>query len=177
MADIQKGSRNTLDLNIYTIRGQSVVLDSDLAAIYDVSTKVLNQALKRNTARFPEEFAFQLTNSEWISLRSQFVTSKARGGRQYCPWVFTEHGALMSSMILKSDNATAMSVYVVRAFVKMRERIRASESILIRLLDIEKSLLQHDQSLWDLYQKLLPLLQPPPLKKRRRAGFDSEVED
>jgi len=123
MADIQKGRRNTLELSIYTVRGLSVVLDSDLATIYGVSTKVLNQAMKRNATRFPEEFAFELNREEWVNLRSQIVTlNKGRGQhRKYPPWMYSEHGALMASTIVKSDKAVAMSVYVIRSFIEIRK--------------------------------------------------------
>jgi len=165
-----------LQLKIYAIRNQPVVLDSDLAKAYGVETKVFNQAFKRNRKRFPEQFAFQVTDDEWDNLRSQIVTLKAAGRgrhRKYLPWVFTEHGALMSATILNSDRAVAMSVYVIRAFVKMREQLMANTAILKRLSKIEKSLMNHDQALWDIYQKLLPLLQPPPEKPNRPIGFHS----
>jgi len=91
--------------------------------------------------------------------------------------MYSEHGALMASTIVKSDKAVAMSVYVIRSFIEIRKQLMTNTTILKRLSEVEKTLLQHDQSLWDLYQKLLPLLQPPPLKNRRRAGFASDVED
>lgn len=163
------------DLKIYTVRDQPVVLDSDLAATYGVETKVFNQALKRNLKRFPKEFAFQLTDNEWDTLRSQIVTSKRRGGRRYSPWVFTEHGALMSAMILNSEEAVAMSVYVIRSFVEMREQLMANATILKRLAEVEKTLMNHDHALWDVYQKLLPLLQPPPAKPKPRIGFQAKA--
>ncbi len=166
-----------LDLKIYTIRNQPVVLDSDLAAIYGVETKVFNQAFKRTPKRFPSEFAFQLTDDEWDALRSQIVTLKPGGRgkhRKYLPWVFTEHGALMSATILNSDKAIAMSVYVIRAFVEIREHLMANTTILKRLAEVEKTLLQHDQALWDVYQKLRPLLQPPAVKPKRSIGFHSK---
>ncbi len=162
---------NNPDLPIYTIRELPIVLDSDLAKAYGVETKVFNQAFKRNSKRFPPEFAFQLTDDEWLALRSRIVTSKTRGGRRYLPWVFTEHGALMASTILSSEEAIAMSVYVIRAFVNMREQLMANANILKKLAEIEKSLMQHDKALWDLYQKLLPLLQPPPEKPKHKIGF------
>lgn len=164
------------DLPVHTIRNCPVVLDSDLAKTYGVETKVFNQAFKRNAKRFPPEFAFQLTDNEWVALRSQIVTSKAKGGRRYNPWAFTEHGALMASTILNSDKAISMSVYVIRAFVKMREQLMANATILKRLAEIDNTLMQHDQALWDLYQKLLPLLQPPEEKPKRRLGFHADEE-
>ncbi len=161
-------------LAIHTVRGKSVVLDSDLAAIYEVETRVFNQAFKRNKSRFPEEFAFQLANDEFQNLKSQSVISSSHGGRRTPPWVFTEHGALMSATILNSDRAVAMSVYVIRAFVEMREQLVANTAILKRLAEIDKTLFQHDRALRDIYQKLLPLLQPPPDPPKRRIGFHRE---
>jgi len=163
------------DLTVYTIRNCPVVLDSDLAKVYCVETKVFNQAFKRNILRFPSEFAFQITDDEWRALRSQFVTSK-RGGRRFNPWVFTEHGALMASTILNSDHAVSMSLYVIRSFVQMREQIMANSVILRRLAEIDKTLMQHDQALWDIFQKLLPLLESPEEKPKRQVGFHSEQE-
>lgn len=163
-----------LNLKIYTVREQPVVLDSDLAGVYGVETRIFNQAFKRNRKRFPEEFAFQLTEDEWNALRSQSVILNPSGRgrhRKYLPWVFTEHGALMSATILNSDRAVAMSVYVIRAFVKMRQQLMANATILKHLAEIEKTLLNHDHALWDIYQKLLPLLQPPPEKPKPRIGF------
>ncbi len=165
-----------LELKIHAVRNQTVVLDSDLAATYGVETKVFNQALKRNSKRFPKEFAFQLTDDEWHTLRSQSVTSNNRGGRRYLPWVFTEHGALMSASILNSDEAVAMSVYVIRAFIEMREQLMANATILKRLAEVEKTLMEHDQTLWDLYQKILPLLQASDNKPRKAIGFHNASE-
>ena len=162
------------DLQIYALRDHSVVLDSDLASIYGVETRVFNQAFRRNLRRFPEDFAFQLTKEEWEALRSQFETLRAGGRgrhRKYLPWAFTEHGALMAATILNSAQAVAMSVYVVRAFVKMREELTANAAILQRLAEIEKTLLIHDSALGDLYQKLLPLLQPAPEEPKPSIGF------
>lgn len=161
---------------IYTVRGLPVVLDSDLANIYGVQTGMFNQAVKRNHKRFPNEFAFQLTHEEFRNLISQSVTSSRHGGRRKPPWVFTEHGALMAATILNSDEAVAMSVYVIRAFVEMREQIAANAAILKRLTEVEKTLLQHDNTLWDIYQKLLPLLAPSPDEPEKRIGFQAKEE-
>jgi hypothetical protein len=155
---------------IHSIRGQRVMLDADLARIYGVSTKVLNQAVKRNHQRFPEDFAFQLMAAE--DNRSQIVTgSQKHRDPRFRPWVFTEHGALMAANVLRSRRAVQMSVYVIRAFVRLREQIGANQAILKRLAEIDKTLLQHDTALRDIYQKLRPLLQPPPAPPRRRIGF------
>jgi ORF6N domain len=164
-------------LKIYLVRGYSIVLDSDLASVYGVETRVFNQAFRRNQERFPADFAFELTKEEWGSLRSQFVILKAPGRgqhRKYLPWAFTEHGALMAATILNSAQAIAMSIYVVRAFVKMRMELTANAAILKRLAEIEKALLMHDGALYDLYQKLLPLLQPVPEERKPRIGFHAD---
>jgi len=172
------------NIRILTIRNQKVVLDTDLAAVYGVPTKVLNQAFRRASNRFPRDFAFQLSVEEYDAMRSQIVTASSRerttrsqivtGSRRnirYRPWAFTEHGALQAANILRSDRAIAMSVYVIRAFIELRERIATNAAILKRLAEIDKSLLEHDTALRDIYQRLLPLLAPPPEPPRRQIGF------
>ena len=159
-----------------------------------VTTRRFNEGFKRNRDRFPGDFAFQLTAAEFAGLRSQSVTlmsqqddlqgnipnrSQIATGSQkhrdprFRPWVFTEHGALMAANILRSEQAVHMSVYVIRAFVRLREALAANEAILKRLAEIDRSLLQHDAALRDIYRKLLPLLQPPPDPPKRRIGFHS----
>lgn len=184
---------NSLEPLILVVRNQRVILDADLSRLYGVSTKAFNQAVKRNAERFPEDFAFQLTAAELVHLRSQTVTSNrkaignqeatgnwsqivtnSRGGRRYRPWAFTEHGAVMAANILHSERAIHMSVFVVRAFVRLREHIAANRAILKRLAEIDKTLLEQDTALVDLYEKLQPLLQPPPDGPKRRIGFQSK---
>lgn len=173
-------------LRILTIRDQRVLLDTDLARLYGVETRALNQAVKRNQERFPGEFVFQLTDEELASI-SQTVTSKpaaltsqiviskpGRGGRRHRPYAFTEHGALQAASVLNSPAAIQMSLYVIRAFVKMREELTANVTILKRLAEIDKTLLQHDSALRDVYKKLLPLLAPPPEPPKRRIGFNAD---
>ena len=173
---------------ILTIRGQRVILAGDLAMVYGVETRRLNEQVRRNSARFPGDFAFQLTRGEFdalksqnvilaggsASLRSQNATLKRGQHIKYPPYAFTEHGAIMAATVLNSPQAVAMSVYVVRAFVSMREQLAANSAILKRLAEIDKTLLEHDSALRDVYRKLLPLLQPPPQPSRRRIGFISE---
>jgi hypothetical protein len=192
------------NIKILTIRGQKVVLDNELAAVYGVTTKRLNEQFRRNRKRFPQDFAFQLTADEFESLRSQIATLDESGSsmklirspsatasarlhsmrsqfatlkrgrgqhRKYRPWVFTEHGALQAANILRSDRAIAMSVYVIRAFIEQREKLAANAAILKRLAEIDKSLLEHDTALREIYQKLLPLLSPPPEPPRKQIGF------
>ena len=177
------------------VRGHRVILDADLARLYGVTTKRFNEAFKRNRVRFPEDFAFRLTPTEFANLKSQFSTLRSQhidfndkndnwsqfatsSGRHratvYSPWAFTEHGALMAANILRSERAVQMSVYVIRAFVRMREQVVANTAVLKRLAEIDKTLLEHDTALLDIYHKLLPLLQPapaPPEPRKRRIGF------
>src|SRR5581483_8641260 len=147
---------------LFTVRNEPVVLDSDLALLYGVETRVFNQAIRRNRHRFPPDFAFPLTKEEWSLLRSQIVTLKRRRGQH------------LAASILNSERAVAMSVYVVRAFVKMRRELLANATLEARLENIEKNLLTHDAALRDVYQKLKPLLLPPPQKPKRRIGFHNE---
>jgi hypothetical protein len=174
-------------VTLLEFRGRRIICDAELAELYGVPTKHLNQAVKRNRARFPVDFAFQLTSLDVDALRSQFVTSSCaqdrasspevrHGGRRHLLWVFTEHGALMAANVLRSERAAQMSIFVVRAFVRLRERTAAGELILKRLAEIDQSLLQHDDALRDLYLKLTPLLDPPPDAPRRRIGFHAAYD-
>ena len=159
------------------MRNQKVILDTDLAELYGVPTKVFNQAVKRNTERFPEDFCFQLTMAEaegWQRSRSQFVTLKRGQNIKYRPRAFTEHGAIMAATILNSPEAVAMSVFVVRAFMQMREQLVANAAILKRLAEIDKTLLEHDFAVRTIWTKLQPLLAPPPEPPKRRIGFNRE---
>jgi hypothetical protein len=158
---------------IRIIRNLRVILDADLAELYGVSTKALNQAVKRNQVRFPLDFIFQMTPGETEAMnRSQIVTgSQKHRDPRFPPYAFTEHGAIMVATILNSPRATAMSVYVIRAFIRMREEIAANAAILKRLAEIDKNLLLHDVALRDIYQKLRPLLEPPTLPPKPEIGF------
>jgi hypothetical protein len=164
---------------IYLVRGQRIMLDSDLAAIYGVTTKRLNEQLKRNRKRFPADFAFQLTSEEFSNLRSQFATSKQlrsqivtskKGGRRYRPWVFTEHGAIMLASVLNTEIAAQASVRVVRAFVRLREMVAANAQLAIKLADLERRLDSHDEAIVELFAVLRQLLEPP-AKPKREIGF------
>lgn len=168
-------TENTPQLRILTLRDQRVLLDADLAQLYGVETRALNQAVKRNLDRFPAEFAFQLTREEILSI-SQTVTSLGRLKFSKRVQVFTEHGALQAANILNSPEAAQMSLFIIRAFVKMREELTANATILRRLAEIDKSLFLHDSALRDLYQKLLPLLAPSPQPEKRRIGFNRDPE-
>lgn len=179
--------------HIRTVRGQRVILDHDLAALYGVLTKRFNEARKRNHVLFPAEFAFQLSSAEVVEVNwPQSATSASQGakseehaislvrseprfrkhrGATYRPWAFTEHGALMAANILRSPRAREMSVFIIRAFVRIREELATNAAILARLAEIDRTLLVHDTALRDLYQKLLPLLEPPPETPKPRIGF------
>jgi hypothetical protein len=175
-----------LERLIFRLRGRRVMLDADLARLYGVATKRFNEAFRRHHDRFPADFAFRVTAQELADLRSQFATSssqahesttesglvgRSHGGRRYLPWAFTEHGALMVATVLSSSKAVAMSVYVVRAFVQMRNRLAANLAFAKRIAEIDRTLLEHDGALRDIYRKLAPLLEPPPDPPRRRIGF------
>ena len=166
-------TRNILPL-IHTIRGQRVILAADLAKLYGVQTKRLNEQIRRNLVRFPTDFMFQLTVDESDALeasRSQIATLKKGHNIKYRPYAFTEHGAIMAAHVVNSPPAVAMSVYIVRAFIQQRELLAVNETVLKRLAEIDKTLLQHNAALRDVYQKLLPLLQPPPDPPRPKIGF------
>lgn len=130
----------TITQRILLLREQKVLLDTDLAALYEVETKRFNEQVRRNLLRFPSDFMFQITQDEWDSLRSQFATLKTGRGqhRKYLPYAFTEHGAIMAAMILNSPRAVDVSVYVVRAFVQLREVAATNKELAQRLDDLEK---------------------------------------
>jgi hypothetical protein len=161
-------------LRIFVVRNQAVVLDSDLAAIYGVTTGNFNKAVKRNLERFPEDFTFVLKKEEFDSLIFQIGTSNGRGGRRKLPRVFTEHGAIMAATILNSPRAVAMSVYVVRGFVRLRNELLANTALERRLAQIEMTLIDHDAALRDIYEKIRPLLLPPSEPPKRRIGFHTD---
>lgn len=169
-AEAKAPVRLELETLILTVRGQRVILDADLARLYGVETRSLNQAVTRNPARFPGDFAFQLTSEEVTNLRSQIVISSRHGGRRYRPFVFTEHGALMAANSLNSAEAVEMSLFVVRAFVKMRDQLTATRVLEAKLAQIEKKLLTHDVALQELFRQIRPLLLPEP-PKRKEVGF------
>jgi hypothetical protein len=173
----KSGAHESIEPLISTVRGHRVIFDTALARLYGVPTFRFNEAVKRNSQRFPGDFMFQLTADEFAGLTSQIAISKpGRGGRRTLPYAFTEHGAVMAANILRSDRAIQMSLFVVRAFVRLREHITANQAILKRLAEIDRTLLQHDSALLDLYEKLLPLLQPLPDQPKRRIGFDRDYK-
>ena len=156
---------------ILTIRTERVILDADLARLYGVETRALNQAVKRNTNRFPEDFLFQLNQAEKTEVITNCDHLYGLRFSKSLPFAFTEHGALMAANVLNSPEAVTMSVYIIRAFIKVREQLATNSAILKRLAEIDKTLLLHDNALRDVYQKLLPLLSPPPEAPKRSIGF------
>ena len=197
-----KYGHHNLERMIVQVRGMPVILDADLARAYGVTTAALNQAVKRNRARFPSAFVLSLVPQEVAILISQFVissfgpnqsqietgsatdptsnedgmrsqtvTASKHGGRRKPTYAFTEHGAIMAAMVLNSPRAVQMSVFVVRAFIKMREQLLNRSEMEKRLAEIERGLMSHDVALRDLYAKIRPLLLPPPDPPNRPIGF------
>ena len=163
-----------MKIPILHIRDVAVILDADLAAIYRVPTKRLNEQVKRNKERFPADSVFKLTSEEargGDAARSQIATLNKGQNIKHLPYAFTEHGALMAANVLRSPEAVKMSVFIVRAFVRQREMLAGNEAVLRRLEEIDKTLVLHDRGLRDLYQKLLPLLQAPSDPPKRELGF------
>ena len=163
---------------IYLIRGKKVMLDEDLAILYQVETKRLNEQVKRNANRFPPDFMFQLTFDEWESLRSQIVTLvKGRGKySKYLPFAFTELGVSMLSGVLNSEVAIRVHIQIIRVFAKMRELLLTHKEILLQLEKIEKKLVDHDEGIALIFQYLKKLLSPEQTK-RRRIGFRRKEEN
>jgi ORF6N domain len=167
---------------IYEIRGQKVMLDSDLASVYGVTTARLNQQVKRNQERFPGDFVFQLTNPEYEALMLQIATSKTgRGGRRKLPFVFTEHGAIMASMVLSSERAVQMSVYVVRAFARMRAMFGERRDWVDALRSLEKELKERlnvqEAAIIGILQRMLDIIEPPALPEPRRKEIGFHVRE
>ena len=160
----------TVEKTIHLVRGQRVMLDSDLARIYGVSTMRLNEQLRRNKKRFPSDFAFQLTREEFTNLISQFAISRSHGGRRKLPWAFTEHGAIMLASVLNSAVAIDASVRVVRAFVRLREIISANAELAAKFAQLERRLDSHDEAIAQLFAAIRQLLAPAP-EKKREIGF------
>jgi predicted component of type VI protein secretion system len=169
-------SKKPLESLIITVRGHKVLMDLDLAEIYGVPTKRLNEQVKRNVDRFPEDFVFQLNAKEKEEVVANCDHLVRLKFSHQLPHAFTEHGAIMAAMVLNSPEAVAMSVFVVRAFMQMREQLAANAAILKRLAEIDKSLLEHDSALRTIWTKLQPLLAPPEPPKRRIKGFNPNDE-
>ena len=159
------------EIPILWLRGLPVILDLHLALLYGVKTKRLNEQVRRNAERFPEDFVFRLSEREWGELVANCDQFSNMLHSSVLPMALTEQGALMASTVLRSAKAIQMSIYIVRAFVRMREAMSANDVIQRRLAEIDKTLLIHDEGLRHLYQKLMPLLEPEPERERRKIGF------
>jgi hypothetical protein len=192
---------------IVTVRGRRAILDSDLAALYGVPTKRLNQQVKRNADRFPDDFAFQLTPEELANLRSQFATSssgpirpqfvagsvedrvlrsqfatsRSHGGRRYQPYAFTEHGAIMAANVLNSPQAVRMSVFVVRAFIKMRETLAQNRALAEKLAELERKLTErldvHEEAILHILGEIKKLMAPPPAPVTPKPSIGFRVKE
>lgn len=165
MKSIVKG----LECKIYLIRGHRVMLDSDLAELYSVTTKRLNEQIRRNAERFPKDFMFQLTTDEFETLRSHFATLKRGRGqhRKYLPYAFTEHGALMAASVLNTVRAVEVSIYVVRTFVRLREMIASHDDLARKLAELEKKYDAQFRVVFDAIRELMT----PPVEDKRKIGF------
>ena len=160
---------NRIESLIYIIRDERVMLDQDLAELYQVETKALVQAVQRNAKRFPPDFMFQLSFQEFTALRSQIVTSKGRGGRRTAPYAFTEHGVAMLSSVLRSERAVEINIQVIRAFVKLRQLIVSNSELANRLNHLEQRYDSQFKVVFDAIRQLMSETTHVPAK--RRIGF------
>ncbi len=164
---------------ILELRGKKVMLDWDLAKLYGVAVKVLNQAVKRNIKRFPEDFMFRLSWEEVESLRSQILTlnksssGTSRRGKhiKYLPYVFTEHGVAMLSSVLNSDRAIHVNILIMRAFIKLREIILTHKDLAVKIETLEKKYAEHDQTIKSIFEAIKQLFESPPVNEKRIIGF------
>ncbi len=164
-----------IERRIYLIRGHKVMLDSDLADLYQVLTKNLNLAVRRNHDRFPEDFMFQLNQEEAESLRLQIATSNVgRGGRRYLPYAFTKQGVAMLSSVLNSHRAVQGNIVIMRAFVKLREVMGTHKELAHKIEALERKYQEHDKELQVVFQAIKKLLQPPPVPPKRPIGFKTD---
>jgi hypothetical protein len=160
---------------IYLIRNQKVMLDDDLAELYQVETRRLNEQVKRNMDRFPEDFMFQLTEVEWQNLKSQNATS-SWGGRRKTPYAFTEHGVLMLSSVLNSNRAIQVNIQIMRIYAKLREMLMTNKDILLKLEKLERRVMNHDQDIKVVFDYLKELLNPK-AEPMRKIGFKHKKDD
>ena len=158
--------------SIMIIRGEKVILDSDLARLYGVETRQLNQQVRRNIDKFPSDFMFRLTKKEFSNLKSQNVTSSSGwGGRRKPPLVFTEHGALQAANVLNSSQANKMSVFIIRAFVRLREMALTNEKLARKVDQLEHRVSDHDEILMELIKEIRKLVEGPKPGKKKPIGF------
>jgi hypothetical protein len=161
----------SIERTINFFRGQKVMVDADLARLYQVPTSRLNEQVKRNRRRFPKDFMFQLTAEETSSLTSQIATSNPRGGRRHRPYAFTEQGVAMLSSVLKSGRAVQVNIAIMRAFVKLREILATHHELAERLEELEGRFQQHDAQIQEVFEAIRALLAPKPDPSKRRIGF------
>jgi phage regulator Rha-like protein len=160
---------------IYLIRGQKVMIDRDLAELYQVETKVLKQSIKRNISRFPEDFMFEMTKEELENWRSQFVTSNSdKMGLRYLPFAFTEQGVAMLSSVLNSERAIQMNIQIIRIFTKMKEMALTHSDILLKLESLEKQSSKHNQEIQYIFKALKQLVNSPKEEERIRIGYKKD---
>jgi hypothetical protein len=165
-----------VDSKIFVLRGHRIILDTDLAELYGVQVRHLNQQAKRNAKRFPPAFRFQLSAHELKILKSQnVISSEGHGGARYRPYAFTEHGAIMAATVLNSERAIEMSVFVVLAFVRMRRASAGNRHILTKLAELERRLKSHDADIQDLMDAIRELMSPEE-PNRRRIGFEAPAD-
>lgn len=161
-----------LERQIFVVRGQRVMLDSDLAKLYGVPTKRLNEQVRRNHERFPDDFAYQLTAQELTDLRSQFATAKLASSKSRTnPMVFTEHGVAMLSSVLRSPRAVQVNIAIMRAFVRMRQLVLTPGELVNQLIELAKTVQLHDHQIRDIADVLRHLMEPPPGPPKRKIGF------
>jgi hypothetical protein len=161
--------------SILILRGQRVLLDNDLAALYRVETRRLNEQVRRNRNRFPPDFIFELTEEEFSNLKSQFATS-SWGGRRKRPLAFTEHGAIMTATVLNSPRAVEMTIYVVRAFVQLRDLLASNRQLALKFAELERKVSTHDQAIVGILKAIRELMHPP-VPKRRPIGFTANLDE
>lgn len=161
---------------IYVVRGQQVMMDSDLAALYQVETKVFNQAVKRNIMRFPDSFRFQLTDEEYKDLKSQIVTSNGRGGRRYLPYVFTEQGIAMLSAVLNSDIAIQVSIHIMTAFVEMRKFLVNNAVLFERISDVELKQSEFQKQTEDRFEQVFDYIAEHE-EVKQKIFFEGQIYD
>lgn len=160
----------SISSRIFLVRGQKVMLDSDLAELYGVKTERLIQQVHRNIARFPEKFAFRLTHEEFSDLTLQSARSRSWGGRRTIPYVFTEHGAVMLSSVLRTEQAVRMSILVVEAFVQLREALSTHKELAHKLEELERKVGIHDEAIVGLIEAIRQLMEPP-VREKKSIGF------
>lgn len=172
MQNEEQKAEEIIKQKIFIFRKKRVMIDSDLAKLYGVTTKYLNRAILRNLERFPENFMFQLVDDEYESLRYQIGTSNTgRGGRRYLPYVFTEYGVAMLSSVLNSERAIQMNIFIIQAFIKMREMLETSKDLAIKVNEIEKRQDRQENLLYEIDQAVKELLNTP-IKPKAKIGFN-----